>query len=314
MLRNFPVGTGTCGPCAPSREAMCSKRIDTVLQVHYLRRVTEGGLISMQPDTTIKGPVAMLTAEYAARRKRSPEYSLRDFATALGLSSGALSELLAGKRKMGPRLAARLAERLGLSPDAHQKFMRQVRDVQWSGDADGRQGATHAGYEDDDFRTLCEDDYRLVADWEHYAILSLIKTKNFRSDPHWIAMRLGLSVHEAMAALQRLLRLGLLARENGKLCRTTPRVTTTRDVPSAAIRAGHKQTLEQAIECIESVGVDMRDLSGITIPVDPARIPEMKEAIREFRRGFMERFSTGELTEVYNMNIQLVPLTKRRKS
>lgn len=268
----------------------------------------------MQTDTSTHGPIAMLTAEYAVRRKRAPEFSLRDFASALGMSSGALSELLSGKRKMGPRLAARLAERMELSPEARDRFLRDARDARWSAGGVQRQGAMSTNIGDADFLTLTEDQFRVVADWEHYAILSLIKTNNFRSDPHWIAMRLGLTVQEILAALQRLIRMGLLARDNGKLCRTSPRVTTTRDVPSAAVRTGHRQTLEQAIGCIDSVSVDFRDLSGITIPIDPARIPEMKESIREFRRGFMERFSTGELTEVYNMNIQLVPLTKRRQS
>ncbi len=55
----------------------------------------------------------------------------------------------------------------------------------------------------------------MIADWEHYAILDLVDTDGFRSDDAWIAEKLGLSLEQTRAALQRLFRLNLMTVKDG---------------------------------------------------------------------------------------------------
>lgn len=88
---------------------------------------------------------------------------------------------------------------------------------------------------------------------------------------------------------------------------------TTSDIPSAALRRSHRQTLEQAIESLEEVRIELRDITSITMAIDPARIGEAKTAIRRFRRDMAALLEDGRRTEVYNLNVQLVPVTRWRE-
>ncbi|MFX5622600.1 DUF4423 domain-containing protein [Acinetobacter baumannii] len=47
----------------------------------------------------------------------------------------------------------------------------------------------------------------------------------------------------------------------------------------------------------------------MTIPTDPARLPEAKKLIAKFRREMAALLERGQPSEVYDCNIQLVPVT-----
>ncbi|HUP57729.1 MAG TPA: DUF4423 domain-containing protein, partial [Bdellovibrionota bacterium] len=145
-------------------------------------------------------------------------------------------------------------------------------------------------------------------------ILSLLETRDFEENPAWIAERLGINPVEASAALERLERLGLVARaQSGKLLSTEKNVATTNDVASAALRRSHRQSLEQAIEKLEEIDVEDRDITSITMAIDPAALPLAKKMIREFRRKLCATLETGKRSEVYNLNVQLVPVSRLRE-
>ncbi|MFX6040524.1 DUF4423 domain-containing protein, partial [Acinetobacter baumannii] len=81
----------------------------------------------------------------------------------------------------------------------------------------------------------------------HFHLLSLFETKPRDTAPPGLAKRLGVSVLEVRGCLDRLERLGFLARDGGKLRLVNAQVRTTHDVPSAALRKSHRRTLEMAI-------------------------------------------------------------------
>ncbi len=243
-----------------------------------------------------KAPARWLVRELTRRQIRNGSYSLRCFARDLNVSSGSLSAILNGKRAVGRNVSKRISDRLGLSQNEYLQFLMGVE-----------QGAPEKS--ECQWQELPDDQFRIISDWEHYAILSLIKTEDFKYDSQWIGNRLGISHYRVAAAIERLLRVRLVEESGNTLVRLTQSVTTTRDVPSTAIRESHRQILEQSIQSIDGVSLELRDLSSVTLPVDMSNIPAMKEVIREFRRSFFERFTNGELKEVYNLCIQLVPVS-----
>jgi transcriptional regulator with XRE-family HTH domain len=244
-----------------------------------------------------------LVDEFERRRSNNARYSLRAFANSLGISSGRLSELLSGKRAISARLALKLADQLELSPISRQRFLlaAQIR-----GDA----VFPDPTLEEANFVLLRDDTFQVIAGWQHYAILSLLKSRGFSSDPRWIARRLGISTLEARAALDRLRRLGLVETKGSRLLRTDKQLTTSDGLPSAALRHSHRQNLEQAIQALDDVPVEMRSVSSITMAIDPKKIAAANKRIRSFRRAMGEFLESGVQTEVYNLNIQLVPVSK----
>lgn len=145
-----------------------------------------------------------------------------------------------------------------------------------------------------------------------------METDHFSNDVRWMAQRLDLSSVEIRSAIERLERLGLLTEKNGKLVPTQKQLTTTHDIESAALQRSHKQSLEQAIETLDSVPVELRDITSMTMAIDLKRIPQAKAMIKKFRREVCDLLESGDSkSEVYNINIQLVPITRiqsQRKS
>lgn len=240
--------------------------------------------------------VDLLKEEFCRRRDKNPRYSMRAFAASLRIPSGRLSEIFSGKRNLSAKLSKKILLQMAASTESHRRFSEAIAGVPQTSD----------------YLLLEEDRFSVIADWYHFAILSLIETKNFSPNSHWIAKRLGISAVQSEMALERLLRLGLLERDSqSRLRLAQAHTTTTSDIPSGALKASHRQTLEQAIECLETVDVEEREISSITMAIDVHKLPEAKKLVKDFRRRLAKLLEQGQRTEVYNLNIQLVPVTKR---
>ena len=160
---------------------------------------------------------------------------------------------------------------------------------------------------------LQADAFTVVADWYHFALLSLMETSDFTPSPAWIARRLGISSVEAREAVERLERLGLARRSVEQLVPTHKSLTTSHDIPSSALRRSHAQQLEMARQSLEEISVAERDITSIMLAIDPSRLPEAKEAIKKFRRAMAKNLESGNRSEVYTLSVQLFPVSKRRR-
>ena len=226
-----------------------------------------------------------LLTQFTRKKERNQAYSLRSFARFLGVPSGRLSELMNGKRGITPKMAIRFAKQLGENPDQFQM-------------------------EQSPYSRLSDDKFEALSDSLHIALLSLVETTNFDSRIESICARLNAKPFEVHGALERLERLGLLSQVNNCWISTKKNLETSHDVASAALRKSHKQTLEQSIDALDQVDLSQRDITSITMAIDVKKIPLAKEMIRKFRRELAAILETDERTEVYNLNVQLVPVSK----
>ena len=267
---------------------------------------------SQSPEPADALPAAeWLRAEYTRRRGANSLYSLRAFARDLALPSGRLSELLTYKRALTPDLGKQLAARLRLSARERGRFLKAVRSQRQTRTVFRRVGSQESKAAEG-YSTLSFDSYHAIADWHHFAILSLIKTVDFRPEAEWIASRLGITEAQATESTQRLFRLGLLEERSGKWARTREKLTTTHDVQSAGLRRAHGQRLRQAIQALEETPLELRDITSVTFPADPSSLPLAKKLIKEFRRALSDLLEEGRSTEVYHLTVALVPATRNR--
>lgn len=238
----------------------------------------------------------ILEKRYLESKAKSPHYSLRAMAKRLGISSGALSEILKGKRKVSPKLTAKLAEKLALSPSERREL--GLKGVE----------SNHEEF------LLSEDSFHLISDWWHFGILNLTQTEGFRFDAGWISRRLGLSKFKIENAIDRLLRLGLLAQDkNGRLTRTHAKMKTVDNILNLAIQRSHRIDLELIAHCLEEVPVALRDTTSATMTVSPRSLPKLKELIRRFEDELMEEAESVKGSEVYRLSISFFPLTQTQK-
>lgn len=224
----------------------------------------------------------------------------------LDLPSGRLSELLSGRRDLTPAAALKIATKLSYDPAKRQKFLELV-------EAKRTRAAQPEPMSHEKYLQLSADAFYVLSDWHHFAILSLIDLDDFDPAPSAIAKRLGLSTIEVRGSLERLTRLGLVTQDKlGNIKKTSKNITTTHDVESAALKLSHKQNLELAAQALDEVGVEMRDITSITMAIDVEKLPLAKQMIKKFRRQLSEFMESGSKNEVYNLNVQLFPLSKTR--
>ena len=239
----------------------------------------------------------------AEKTKKNPQFSLRAFARMVDVSPAVLSRVLSGKRKLTFNLAVRIADALVLGP-----IERETLYSFYTG-ADGEKNQ-----EDRHEKELSIDCFNAMKEWYHYGITQLLLVDSFSEDPKWLAKMLSITELEAKLAIDRLLRLEILDRdESGRLYRTSTHLSTSTDVASAGIRHFQRQILEKSIESLEHDDISERDITSITIAINEERIPEAKKEIMRFRKRMAEFLSEGEKSRVYNLGVHLIPLSKSVK-
>jgi uncharacterized protein (TIGR02147 family) len=244
----------------------------------------------------------LLKTELAVRCEKNPRYSLRSFATSLQLSPAFLSKLLKGERRFTTRTVDLLAKQLMLNPDQIAFYKNRLN----------KKNGSQVEAPEIAYRQISLDQFQLISDWYHFAILELVTVENFDESPAWIAKRLNLNQHQVSEALDRLHRLGYLERDaKGRLILVEENRTVIG--PEIAGPATHKQQtqiLEKSIQALQEVPIAHRSQSSSTMAIPSNRIDEAKEIIQEFRRrlaSLMQR--PGPRDSVYQLSVSFFPLT-----
>lgn len=167
-------------------------------------------------------------------------------------------------------------------------------------------------------RLISSDQYEYFSKWYNPVVRELVRCKNFQNDPKWIVTRIFpmISVPEARESLRLLERLGLIQKNvHGKLIQTDRAVTTERELMSMIARNFHKEMGQRAIESLDTVAKEKRDFSGITFGLPASKVEKLKDKLNEFRQELNSTLGSldEETDEVYHLNIQLFPLTKKER-
>ena len=245
-----------------------------------------------------------LQAQLVERLQRNPNYSLRSFAKSLSVSPSALSDMINGKRTITRTSIQKLGLELGLSLLQIEHFVRA--------EATGARPLSST-----QFQVIDQDQFALISDWYHYAILELMKVKGFEGTPLWISKALGISRVEASAAIERLLRMNLITIEKGKWQDQSAGFSTNFDkgLVSQAMRKMQKQIVQQSAQAIEDVPFGERTHSSMTMAIDPADLAEATKMILAFQKdlcAFLERKQKPK--DVYHLSVGLFPATQIRKT
>jgi len=242
--------------------------------------------------------------EFSRRVRLNSRYSLRAYSRNLGLSSGALSEILRERRPVSLKAAAKIAKALGLN-QAEAKRLYELVEA-------GRRKPLAQVFVEERLKQkqLDADTFHLVSEWYHFAILNLLDCEGFHWSASYIAKRLGLTAAQAQTAMDLLLRLGLVRKQGTQAIGVTDYVLSPSGIPSAAIRAYHRGMLEKAIHALEFQDIRERDVTGVGFAVDPARLEQIKRDISDFQDQMVAKYSKGKRRAVYFLETALFQLTK----
>ncbi|MEK7356098.1 MAG: TIGR02147 family protein [Bdellovibrionota bacterium] len=233
--------------------------------------------------------------QFTDRCQKNSRYSLRAFSKSLDIDASTVSQFLAGKRAPSQKALSEICERLSAKP----------KDLRFLGmlpvEADGA----------DEFYHLTVDTFSVMADWYHFAIMEMTYVSAFKADPRWIANQLGISVVEAKTALERLIRLNLVSQKNGRLQKTRETITNHTGInTSTARKTLQKQLISKALAAVDETPQNEKDITSMTMAIDPKNLDRAREMIKNFRRDLCVLLEEGAQSQVYNVGIQLYPLSK----
>jgi transcriptional regulator with XRE-family HTH domain len=104
----------------------------------------------------------LVKAEFQKKKSRNPRFSIRQYAKKLELSIGALSELLAGKRRLTRARALKIVECLELTEDEKNRLFVLMGETQV--------GTAAAASSPENIQTMQE----IITDWRNFVILSVL--------------------------------------------------------------------------------------------------------------------------------------------
>lgn len=260
-----------------------------------------------------------LTEELARRLEANPRYSLRRYAMALGLGSGPLSRILSGRHSPSVGTLEKMFGALELSAEERQACLQSLLQEKRALGRTRvsprlRREARHPEALTAEvlrYEELDRDRFRAIADWHHLALWEMVERRDFEPRASWIARRLGISMTEAKLAFDRLRKLDMI-RLDGKRWRKTHTRLQTKDLSKTT--ESHRQRIRQVLalasEAVTSVPYERRHFSGITINIDPARIPELRERMQAALWKIAEELQGSSPKQVYELSLGVFPLEK----
>lgn len=261
----------------------------------------------MNTENASTGPANyrdILRFELKDRSSKNGQYSMRAFAKSLGLDVAHLSRVLRGQKQLSMESGYLVAQRLFKSAREREYFLHLLA-------IEGKQGKFKPAKAAprNRWNTLALDQFEMIANWYHFAILDFSTLPGKSATPASAAAYLGIRVSEARQAIERLESLGLLERRNGKLVKAQAKLTTTNNVPSLALRAFHKQMLSKASAAIEAQSVDKRYFISRTLTLKKAQLKELCQLIDDFYDRVSQSVSaTEDHDALYQLNVQFFDL------
>ncbi|MBC86262.1 MAG: hypothetical protein CL677_03695 [Bdellovibrionaceae bacterium] len=244
-----------------------------------------------------------LQEELIRRLQSNSNYSMRAFAQFLGCDQSYLSKVLSGKKPMGQKVVARFASKLGLPTDVIQGFE----------EVSGRKKrlSSRRRKSTADYTQLLRDQYEIISNWHHFAIMELTKVHEFNPDLKWIGTRLGISTSEVRMAIDRMLRFELLEWNDGTWKITQENVVWFDTEKTSTARLNfQKYVTKRAHEALEFVPFEERHHSAMIFAGNSKNLEVLKKKINEFIKEVNETADEEkDFDTVYQLSTALVPIS-----
>jgi uncharacterized protein (TIGR02147 family) len=254
---------------------------------------------------------------YLDLKNKDKKFSFRYFSKQAGFkSSSVLKDVIEGRRGIAPHSIDRFVQAFKLGKEEGRFFRTLVLFGQAETSEEKQRYAEELfkfrGYKK--IHPLKESQYNFYARWYLSVIRELVNLKDFQEDPQWIAKKISppITPQEAKKGLEELIELGLLLRdESGHLKQTDSHITTPDEVTMSSVAQYHKDMMKRAVESIDRVPREKRELSAITLGMSLETAKTVKEMIQNFRKSVVEFVAKDNKTNaVYQINLHLVPLTE----
>lgn len=160
--------------------------------------------------------------------------------------------------------------------------------------------------------TLELSQYSYYSNWYHSAIRSYIGMYGFDGDYVKLAKALTpvITVAEAQESIKVLLENGLLiVNDDDTFSLSKKSITTGDEWRALAVRIFQEEALDLAKHSLQNHAKERRDISTMTVACSQNDFKEISDLAREFRQSILQIKSTDKADTVYQINVQIFPMT-----
>ena len=257
-------------------------------------------------------------ADYYAEKKAKSAFTWQDFTKAAGFTSTVYLKYVSdGYFNLSDAATKRVAAAMNLTEFEQEYFYEMVRFDRAKTDAEKKAifKKMLSIAESHKAKILEGDSFRYFDSWKNPVIRELAPAMP-GAKPLALAhaCRPKITAAEVSETLNFLVKANLLQKDkDGKYAQTEIGVSTgPMDATPVAVREMHRQMGEFALGAIEGVPQNERHFSGLTLGVTHDAYDEIVQEIAEFRKRIIAIATrTNDTDEVYRLNVQFFPMTKK---
>ena len=265
-------------------------------------------------------PGEILKPYFEQKKVAKPNYSLRALARDLSLSPGFVSQVFSGQRSPSLSAAENFAKVLKVRKSDASVLRKSV--ALYSGDNKDARKVLNEYLKQDSaaiaFKKYNRKDMaplQYLTKWYQVALMELITCDKYQSDERLMAQKLKISLTELRASLFTLVNAGLIEKANGKWKMKVLHQDFPTDTTHEATRQYHRTMTGKALEVLseekQSIDISRRRIIGATLAVNPEHLEKAIHEYNEFIYKMTSLLTEGDCSEVYQINLQLFPLTKK---
>lgn len=251
---------------------------------------------------------------FLRRSRENQRYSLRAFARDLEMEPAQLSRVFQGKQKISSGKARNIADRIFDTEAEKEEFVLLVEAATTKGEKARSRALDKLKRITETRPNLSLQALEFLPSWFHIAMMDVLSLGVFGPKQHReLAKMLGISLIEAKIALEALVKAGLVKAQGKRLVKTESRLHTGSGIPSAAIRALHKQFIQKAYEAVEAQSVEQRHFTAKTVSISRADLPKIRALIEDLNRKVSELAAGSRAKDdLYQLNVQCFSLLKEK--
>ncbi len=248
--------------------------------------------------------------------KKKDGLSLRKWSELCGVDSSTLMLILQSKRLVPQKHLAKIGASLNFDSLKQSQLANAFRSdlLRKKGIDQSLSDFRHEAKDLNEIYEVIEGDAILLKNWFYVALLEYSLCKDFKEDFDFLAKKFLLPKSEIQKALHELEQEGYLVRKNGVLKKQNKkmRIPTTRS--RQLIRNFHIQMLDRAKNQlqtkIDKESFDRRLVTGYTISTNTKQLPKAKIILEKALIEISTLLSQDTPNEVYQLQLQLFPLSE----
>jgi uncharacterized protein (TIGR02147 family) len=261
-----------------------------------------------------------LSEYYAHAKSKDRKFSQRYIARQVGASSGGwFADIVQGRISLTGTYMVRLAKLLGLDAEERDYFELLVSyDQAGSLEEKNIYLGKIMSCKRINPAIVSREQFEFYSNWYISAIRELLFTYDFKDDYKALAKELNppITAQQAKHAVKVLQKLGFVE-PDGKLYLRPCDTIIKKDSTFKSVYWANfmKANMELAVEALDRYGKDDRDISAVTMSFSQEAYPQACEEIKKLRRKLLVLAQNDKARgAVYQCNVQLFPLTKKKNS